>query len=98
MVLCSVFSDEPFETRLRLALRSTSAKALVALFGELTGEVPSPRRDARMARVALELAEQAGGREAERWFLTGYSYARTARDPEVRARAERLRERFGSWW
>jgi len=93
-----VSNDESFEARLRLALRGASAKALEALFEELTGEVPSPERDARMARVALELAERAGGREAERWFLAGYSYARTARDPEVRARAERLRERFGSWW
>jgi len=99
MVLWPVFSEDDFELRLRAALeRRDAARSLRELFDALTEQPPSRQRDARMALVALALAEHGGGKGAERWFVTGYSYARTSRDPEVRARAERLRERFGSWW
>ena len=55
---------------------------------------PSPRRDALMAMALLRLAAQLPHKEAQGYFLSGYSYSRTSRHPEVRRLAEELRPRF----
>jgi len=58
---------------------------------------PSRLRDGRIARVYLELARRTQGKERERAFLAGYSYARTSRDPEARHMTERLWREFATW-
>lgn len=59
---------------------------------------PGKERDGMMALAYLRLAQaqrKAGqGREAERSYMLGYSYARTSREERVRRLAEKLGEDF----
>jgi len=55
---------------------------------------PSPRRDALMAMALLRLSAQLPPKEAQSYFLAGYSYSRTSRHSGVRKLAEELRPRF----
>ncbi len=66
------------------------------MIAQLEGEPPSRARESGFAWLFLALAEaalRAGKvREGERAWLTGYSYARTARDSEAFAWALALEE------
>lgn len=59
---------------------------------------PGKERDGMMALAYLRLAQvqrKVGqGREAERSYMLGYSYARTSREERVRRLAEKLGEEF----
>ena len=61
---------------------------------------PSKERDGLMALAYLRLAQlqrQLGKRnEAERFFMLGYSYARSSRQERVRRLAEKLNREFVS--
>lgn len=61
---------------------------------------PSKERDGLMALAYLRLAQlqrQLGKRnEAERFFMLGYSYARSSRQERVRRLAEKLNSEFVS--
>lgn len=60
---------------------------------------PDRERDGLLALAFLrqaQLQRQLGRpQEAERAFVSGYSYARSSREERVRRLAERLREEFG---
>jgi len=88
-----VFDQDEFE---RL-LAKGSVEALRSGLERLFALPPSRRRDGRVARIFLELSRRTGGKERERAFLAGYSYARTSRDPQARLLAERLRREFETW-
>jgi len=75
-------------------LASLKAPALQKELELLWERPPSPRRDALAAMALLRLALLSGEREAAGYFVSGYSYSRTSRHPEVRRLAEELRARF----
>jgi len=85
----------PDDASARKAQRST--ESLHSTLERLFELPPSRARDGRVARAYLELARISQGKERERAFLAGYSYARTSRDPEARLLAERLRGEFAAW-
>jgi len=63
----------------------------------LLEQPPSKERDSQVALALLGLSRVAKGRESERFFISGYSYARTSRDPAARRLAEERRSAFPDW-
>jgi len=94
MVVWRVLADEDRE---RKAIAAAPAEELNRRLERLFEEPPSKTRDGTLAFIYLTLAERLEGKEAERSFIVGYSYARTSRDPGARVLAERLREVFAEW-
>lgn len=94
MVVWRVFENKGRATS---SSSGTSPEELRRQLERLFEKPPSKQRDGAIALICLELAQQLSGREAERYFVTGYSYARTSREPQARMLAERLRERSGTW-
>lgn len=61
---------------------------------------PGKERDGMMALAYLRLAQAqrriGKGKDADRSFMVGYSYARTSREERVRRLAEKINEEFSS--
>ncbi len=61
---------------------------------------PSKERDGMMALAYLRLAQtqrrMGRGKDADRSFMVGYSYARTSREERVRRLAEKMGEELSS--
>ena len=55
---------------------------------------PSSVRDALIGMAELRLATMSSPKKAHRYYLSGYSYARTSRHPAVRRLAEEVRAIF----
>ena len=75
-------------------LASLDQRSLRLELTRLRERPPSAGRDAMLGMVLLRLSMLSAGPEAERYFVSGYSYSRTSRDPSVRKVAEELRARF----
>ena len=73
------------------AMRPTELVSHLERFWE---QPPSAEREALLGYAMLLLARALDGVTAERYFVSGYSYARTSRHPEVRNLAEELRRNF----
>ncbi|WP_457637153.1 hypothetical protein [Oceanithermus sp.] len=76
-------------------LASLDERSLRRELARLWEVPPSKGRDAMLAMVLLRLSQLSSGADADRYFLFGYSYSRTSRDPRLRALAEELRARLG---
>ncbi len=76
------------------AMRPTELVSQMERFWE---QPPSTERDALLGYAMLLLAGALEGAAAERYFVSGYSYARTSRQPEVRRLAEELRSGFADY-
>lgn len=77
-----------------------SASKLRDALDALESTPPSAERDSMLALAYLRLSQselRLGNRpEADRTFMTGYSYARTSREERVQRLAERLKEELAS--